>query len=172
MLKVKAGNLDKLGLLFERYHGRLFSYFYRLTRRRDISEDLVQGVFERIIKYRHTYDNGGAFSTWIYRIARNIHADYYKKRPINNSIDDLVDANRLETEADHSDAETSVDEELELLQMALEKLDPVKKETLVLSRFQGLKYKEIAAIMGCTESAVKVRIYRAINELKQIVTKL
>lgn len=66
MTKVKEGDLDKLGLLFERYNRRLYRFFYRLTRRRDISEDLVQGVFERILKYRHSYTINGSFSTWIF----------------------------------------------------------------------------------------------------------
>ncbi len=64
MMKVRDGDLDKLGLLFERYNLRLFGFFYRLTHRRDISEDLVQGVFERILKYRESYKDDGAFSTF------------------------------------------------------------------------------------------------------------
>lgn len=171
MLKVRSGNLDKLGLLFERYNRKLFRYFYRLTYRRDLSEDLVQGVFERIIKYRHTYQNTDAFSTWIYRIARNLHTDHYRKNGKVYQPDEDFDFDTLKVET----GEETFDQpnhELALLKMALNRLDPIKKETLVLSRFQGFKYKEIAGIMDCSESAVKVRIFRAINELKQIITEL
>ena len=171
MLKVKAGKLDKLGLLFERYNRKLFRYFYRLTYRRDVSEDLVQGVFERIIKYRHTYDNGDAFSTWIYRIARNLHADYHRKHK-NQQKDESFDFERLEATNDDPNESPDNQQEMKLLKRALAKIDPVKRETLVLSRFQGFKYKEIAGIMECTESAVKVRIYRALNEIKQIIDEL
>lgn len=171
MLKVRSGNLDKLGLLFERYNRKLFRYFYRLTYRRDLSEDLVQGVFERIIKYRHTYESTDAFSTWIYRIARNLHVDHYRKNGKVHHKDDNFDFDALKAEPEE-EIFNQPERELELLTMALNRLDPVKKETLVLSRFQGFKYKEIAAIMDCSESAVKVRIYRAINDLKQIVSEL
>lgn len=173
MLKVRSGNLDKLGLLFERYNRKLFHYFYRLTYRRDLSEDLVQGVFERIIKYRHTYESTDAFSTWIYRIARNIHIDHYRKNGREYQQDENFNFDSLRSETDENDVEFEQSNfELELLKLALDRLDPIKKETLVLSRFQGFKYKEIAGIMDCSESAVKVRIYRAINDLKQIVSEL
>ena len=171
MLKVKAGDLDKLGLLFERYNRKLFNYFYRLTHRRDISEDLVQGVFERIIKYRHTYSDNGSFSTWIYKIARNLHIDHYRKEK--NTINDaFLDYEELESPNSEPKIELEKDRELKLLKKAIKHLDPEKRETLVLSRYQGFKYKEIAEIMDCSLSAVKVRIFRAINELKEIISEL
>lgn len=172
MLKVKAGDLDKLGLLFERYNRRLFSYFYRLTSNRDLSEDLVQGVFERIIKYRDTYDNTGAFSTWIYRIARNLHVDHHRKNNHEDMLDDLANLDSIKGNSTEMEDLFDEDNELMLLNLALERLDAEKKETLILSRYQGFKYKEIAAIMNCTESAVKVRIFRALNDLKQIISEL
>lgn len=172
MLKVKAGDLDKLGLLFERYNRRLFSYFYRLTGNRALSEDLVQSVFERIIKYRSTYDNTGAFSTWIYRIARNLHVDHYRKNNHEDMREDLINPDAIKDESAEMDVLFNEDNELLLLNLALERLDAEKKETLILSRYQGFKYKEIAAIMHCSESAVKVRIFRALNELKETISEL
>tara|TARA_R100001143_G_C3360727_1_gene135366 strand:- start:12115 stop:12651 length:537 start_codon:yes stop_codon:yes gene_type:complete len=172
MMKVSNGDLDKLGLLFERYNRRLFGFFYRLTHRRDISEDLVQGVFERILKYRQTYNGDGAFSTWIFQIARNQHIDYYRK---NSKTDSQDDFNEWDTvEYDDSDIkEKSEDEQNRLLlKRALEYLDAEKKQALILSRYEGFKYREIAEIMDCTENAVKVRVFRGINELKEIVTDL
>lgn len=172
MLKVKAGDLDKLGLLFERYNRRLFSYFYRLTGSRDLSEDLVQNVFERIIKYRNTYENNGAFSTWIYRIARNLHVDQYRKNSHEEMREDLINLDAIKGESTEMENLFNEDNELMLLDLALERLDAEKKETLILSRYQGFKYKEIAAIMHCSESAVKVRIFRALDELKEIISEL
>jgi RNA polymerase sigma-70 factor (ECF subfamily) len=173
MLKVKDGDLDRLGLLFERYNRRLFKYFYRLTSQQQTSEDLVQAVFERILKYRHTYTQEGAFSTWIYQIARNLHSDWYRKHQKSRITDNPVQPERIKSDENEDfEFESESDRDLALLQQAIEKLDPVKRETLVLSRYQGLKYKEIAKIMDCSVSAVKVRIFRAINELKEIIDEL
>lgn len=172
MLKVKEGDLDKLGLLFERYNRRLYHFFYRMTRRRDVSEDLVQGVFERILKYRHSYANNGSFATWIFQIARNLQTDHYKSSQNKKELDNFIDWDQLEGESFESEKEQQEKEELKHLQQALDQLDDIKKQTLVLSRFEGFKYKEIAEIMNCSESAVKVRIFRALNELEVLMKEI
>lgn len=172
MVNVRDGDLDKLGLLFERYNHRLFGFFYRLTHRRDISEDLVQSVFERILKYRESYNGDGSFSTWIFRIARNIHIDHYRKNLKTVNHEEIMEWDSVEN--DESDLEQKTEDERNriLLKQALELLDAEKKQTLILSRYEGFKYREIAEIMNCTESAVKVRVFRGINELKEIVSDL
>lgn len=172
MMKVRDGDLDKLGLLFERYNRRLFGFFYKLTHRRDISEDLVQGVFERILKYRESYNGNGAFSTWIFQIARNLHIDYYRKNSRTDTQDDFSDWDSLASDNSEIKLKSKDERNRLLLKRALDQLDEEKKQTLILSRYQGFKYKEIAEIMGCTESAVKVRVFRGINELKEIVSGL
>ena len=80
MLNVKAGQRDSMGLLFERYHRQLFGYFYHLSGQAEPSEDLVQTVFYRMLKYAHTYQGDGEFITWMFHLARNVWADYYKKQ--------------------------------------------------------------------------------------------
>ncbi|NBC04621.1 MAG: sigma-70 family RNA polymerase sigma factor [Bacteroidetes bacterium] len=172
MMKVRDGDLDKLGLLFERYKRRLFGFFYRLTHRLDISEDLVQCVFERILKYRESYNGDGAFSTWIFQIARNLHIDHYRKNSRTKTEDDFSDWDFLEAEDSQIKLKTEDERNRLLLKRALDQLDEEKKQTLILSRYQGFKYKKIAEIMDCTESAVKVRVFRSINELKEIVSDL
>lgn len=172
MLKVKAGDTDRLGLLFERYHRLLYSFFYRLTSKTEISEDLVQNVFLRMLKYRHTYTGEGEFKTWMYHLARNVHTDHYQKNKRLGFADDFTDLeNKLKDDYNGED-QVCQEEEAHLLQLALNKLDLEKKELLVLSRFQGLKYKEIALMFGCSEGAIKVRAFRALEELKQIYLKL
>lgn len=172
MVKVKEGDLDKLGILFERYNRRLFRFFYRLTRRRDISEDLVQGVFERILKYRHSYTDNGSFSTWIFQIARNLQIDHYHVNKNDEVLDVLINWNQLEDNSFTVKHEKQKKKELKLLQQAIDQLDKTKKQTLVLSRFEGFKYKEIAKIMNCSENAVKVRIFRALRELEVLINEL
>ncbi len=172
MQSVKDGDLDKLGLLFERYHHRLFGYFFRMTSRRDVSEDLVQGVFERILKYRSSYSGESAFSTWIYQIARNLHADYYRSRKRTGLEEspvewDSIPSNNREF---HNQSDTELDQQL--VQQALQKLSDEKKQVLILNRFEGFTYREIAEITASSENAVKVRAFRALRELKKQIMKL
>ena len=69
MIAVRAGEIRRLGDLFERYHKPLYGFFVRLTNQPSVGEDLVQIVFYRILKYRHTYRDEGKFSAWIYHLA-------------------------------------------------------------------------------------------------------
>ena len=87
MLKVKDGNLDKLGLLFERYKKPLFGFFYNMNKDAELSEDLVQNVFLRILKYRYLFRGEGDFKTWMFHIARNVMNDHYRKNKFKNTDD-------------------------------------------------------------------------------------
>lgn len=175
MICVKNGDLDKLGLLFERYYRRLFGYFYKMTSCNDVSEDLVQNVFERVIKYRKTYNGEGAFSAWIFGIARNIHADYYRKLKADTNNDTETDWDMFpcnETEGTDLHLRHDAAPDLQFVRQALERLDPDKRQALILSRYEGFRYREIAAIMNCSEGAVKVRVFRALKEMKMMITVL
>src|SRR5580692_10279932 len=72
---VSAGELSKLAVLFERHHRGLFRYFVSLNRDRELSEDLVQDVFFRVLRYRASYDPSRAFTAWMYQIARRANLD-------------------------------------------------------------------------------------------------
>ena len=86
MRAVRSGDCGQLGRLFERYHVALFDFLNRTTGDRAASEDLVQDVFVRILKYRHTYRDDGNFETWMFRIARNARADYFRRRSTTQTV--------------------------------------------------------------------------------------
>ena len=79
MLAVREGDVERIGVLFDRHHRMLFNFFLRLTANRGLSEDLVQEVFFRMLKYRHTYQAGTNFTAWMYQVARNAHLDQARK---------------------------------------------------------------------------------------------
>jgi len=171
MMKVRSGEISQLGLLYERHSKMLFGFFYRITADTDVSEDLVQNVFERIIKFRRQFRGEGKFTSWMYSIARNELADHFKKQRRyarkNRSIDwkdDIADSGLKEKlEKEH---------QLKLVEEALNRLSLDKRELLVLSRYQGLKYKEISDIYNATEGSIKVKIFRALNDLREIYHEL
>lgn len=169
MHEVKAGDFDKMGLLFERHKLPLFGYFYRQLGSREHSEDLVQTVFMRMLKYRHTFRGGNKFTTWMYSIARNVALDHFKK---NNRYRAMDDPPPDHVEAAHQEMDLIENERIALLHEAMMRLPPEKKEILIMSKFQGLKYEDIGKILDCTEGAVKVRVFRAIQELKKIYSRL
>jgi RNA polymerase sigma-70 factor (ECF subfamily) len=170
MLKVRDGEVGKLGLLFERHHLPLYNYFLRQTGRRDASEDLVQEVFLRMLKYRQGYRGESAFTVWMYRIARNAWVDYFKKAKRELPWDENADDPVSDDPNPNDDLEES--QTLSQLRTALAKLSPEKREVLVLSRYQDMKYEEIAELLGCAVGTVKARVHRALKDLKDIYFEL
>src|SRR5215467_1613888 len=80
MQEVRAGAVGKLEVLFDRHSRALFRYFLHLTSDRAASEDLVQEVFFRILKYRHTYEPETTFRAWMYQVGRNAWLDQAGRR--------------------------------------------------------------------------------------------
>src|SRR5882724_3767608 len=172
MLKVKNGDLDKMDLLFRRYHRPLFGFLYRMTSQREASEDMVQNVFYRMLRSRHTFTGKGEFKTWMYHLARNVLKDHSKKNSKNAGHYDISEfAERISGGIGANEA-IEKNQEWNILQNALSKLNEENREVLVLSRFQEMKYHEIATIMNITEGAVKVRIHRAMTQLKNMYSKI
>lgn len=167
MMKVRNGDLDKLGLLFERYHQGLYGYFFRMCKDQQTSEDLVQSVFERLLKYRHSYSGDGKFSTWLFSIARNQFIDHHRKAK-KNGVSVQIDESRIETPESMDEPVHQKMKKRDILEMAMNELPADKREVIILSRFEGLNYKEIAEILETTEGAVKVKMFRAMKELKDL----
>lgn len=167
MLKVKDGNLDKLGLLFERYKRPLFGFFYGMNKDVELSEDLVQNVFFRILKYRYLFRGEGDFKTWMFHIARNVNNDHYRKNKLGKGESVESWENRLAQDDAYS-VQLQKDEETRMLSIALDRLPADKREIILLSKYHEKKYKEIGEILGCTEGAVKVKVFRALQDLKAV----
>lgn len=166
MEDVRDGKVEKLAVLFEKHHVPLFNFFLRLTGHRGTSEDLVQEVFFRMLKYRATYKGESKFSTWMYRIARNVHIDYLRKKKEELPLDEQWEEASSPMASPLDKLERS--EEIALMQEALAQLPLRKREVLVLSRFQNMKYKEIAELFGWHIGTVKATVHRAVKDLGKI----
>ncbi|MCU1262775.1 MAG: polymerase, sigma-24 subunit, subfamily [Bryobacterales bacterium] len=167
MRQVRDGDAGKLALLFDRHHRPLFRFFLHLTGNREGSEDLVQEVFYRILKYRQSYNPETSFRPWLYQIARNTHTDYAAKHKAEVEMPEDAEGRTIEFRSLEAVPEERFRQKQEVatLRKALAALSVEKREVLVMSRFQDLKYDEIASILKCETGAVKVRVYRALREL-------
>lgn len=167
MQSVRDGEVDKLGLLFERHHGVLFNFLLRMTADRQLSEDLTQEVFLRILKYRHTYRGDSQFTTWMFQIARNARVDHFRK----HSGEEMVEKGEPLEEFAGSELspreQVERQQEVKFLNGALQQLSEEQREVLLLSRFHGLKYEQVAQILNCSVGAVKARVFRAMQDLKE-----
>lgn len=173
MLAVRDGDLARLGTLFERHHGPLYGFFVRLTNQRTTSEDLVQLVFYRILKYRHTYRDEGKFTAWMYHLARKVAADHFRKNRHQNDQLDVDDvAESVADDAPNSSQRVTMNDDLSLMRVAFSHLEPEEREILTLQRFQHLAHDEIARLLDCSVGAAKVRAHRALKSLRENFLRL
>jgi RNA polymerase sigma factor (sigma-70 family) len=165
MLQVRNGEVEMLSVLFDRYQTPLYNFYTKMTQDRGVSEDLVQDVFLRILRYRQTYRPGTAFRTWMYQIARNARLDHVRKGKPEVELS-------VEPATPPVGDSAQQQQEAAMLKRALMQLPEDKREVLILSRFQELKYEEIARLMNCEVGAVKVRVHRALQQLREIYQQL
>jgi len=159
-MAVAGGDLDKAAVLYERYKRPVLGYFHRNLVSRDGPEDLMQQVFYRIIHYRKSFTEGYVFKPWLFRIARNVLQDFIQKnRNIFSGLDERMDI----------EEEKPYDQEQEYqLKRALDQLPQEYREVILLSRYEELKYDEIAEILQISVSLVKVRVHRGLKILREI----
>ena len=164
MWQLSQGKRSAAGHLFERYHVRLYNFFLRWNGDKALSEDLTQTVFERLIRYRASYKKGLSVKSWIFQIARNVKFDQAKSNRL--LVSDYIQPEEIDPGESSFLHHIEKQEEVNALRKAILQLTPEQQELLELTRFQKMKYKEVALLMGYTEGAVKVKVHRAIKVLK------
>lgn len=169
MQLVQSGETAQLAVLFERYHLPLFRYLLHLSGNHALSEDLTQEVFFRVLKYAGSYDANQSFATWLYQMARNSYYDAMQKRRGEAPSEEALEIRSTEPMPEELFTRK---QDVMFLQNALNRLRPDRREILVLSRFHELRYEQIAQILQCEVGAVKVRVYRALKELRETFCEL
>ena len=165
MSRVRDGELERLSELFERHHRRLFGFFQRLVGDRSAAEDLVQEVFVRLLKCRHTFRDEAEFAPWLFGVARNAAVDHFRSRP--RELQENPDAPEPEAPQPHPVERIERRERSEHLQAALARLSPERREVLLMARFGEMRYEAIGGLLGCSAGAVKLRVHRALRELRE-----
>ena len=110
----------------------------------------------------------------MFHIARNARIDYFRKHGAEAPIAPIADAviAALPSNARQPGHDLEQEQQAALLECALQKLSLDKREVLILSRYQEMKYEQIAELLDCEVSTIKVRVFRAIRELREIFFKL
>lgn len=165
MEAVKSGDLQQAAVLFERYNKRIFNFLARMTMDRNLAEDLTQNVFLRIIKYKNSYREGARFQSWIYQVARNVFSDHYQVHK--HKFSDFVAVEKISDHMPEGEEYEQLEEREKLLHKSLAMLPEDQRELLILTRFQHLKYEEVAVILDTTVANIKVKVHRAIGKLRE-----
>ena len=163
---VADGDASCLGTLFERHHRGVYRYCLQITRSSSMSEDLVQEVFLKVLRRAGSFRGDGSCKAWIFNIARNVAFDHLRKAEPEADREDLADDSN-EPLIDHRSSEqvAAGRQNLHLVERALEEIPATAREVIWLGRFVFDDYDELARALGCTASAARVRMHRAMEAL-------
>ncbi|MDH3626534.1 MAG: sigma-70 family RNA polymerase sigma factor [Acidobacteriota bacterium] len=174
LLAVRQGQTDLFSSLVLRWEQPLFRFVSRMMPRPEDARDICQETFLRILDKADRYREGSRFSTWMYQIALNLCRDQARRSKRWGKLlapGASFDETRFEspvTESANGPAEEAIRSEQRLaLVRAMQTLPAEQREVLVLKEYEGLKFREIAAIVGCPESTVKSRMYYGLNGVRQ-----
>ena len=159
----QAGRLEDFDPLYRHYVKPIYGFILRRTLVREIAEDLTSTTFLKALENIGAFSpKRGAFAAWLYGIARNSVTDHYRSRREYANIEDVWDlAGDDDVPADASNAL-----EIRRIREALSTLDRTKRDIVLMRVWDGLSYKEIAAITGKSEGNCKVIVSRTLGDLR------
>lgn len=181
LLALREGHADSLGVLVARWEGPLLRFVSRLVDRPDDARDVCQETFLRILDKAEAFRDGARFSTWMYQIALNLCRDHSRKKRRWGRLMIAEPATAVEMPREHAAPETSTanpaaayehNERQSAVRRALSILPREQREVLLLKEYEGLKFREIADVLGVAESTVKSRMYAGLDAMRMSLASL
>jgi RNA polymerase sigma-70 factor (ECF subfamily) len=172
LAQAAQGDTEAFSVLYERYIGRIYNYIYYRTGNQHEAEDLTARVFFRALGHIGTYRNIGVpFSAWLYRIAHNLVANWYRdhNRRYEVPLEDYVG---LPQQVSHPEVELLSHQEEEGLLKVIRKLPPDRQQLVILKFVDNMSNAEIALIMGRSEGAVKSLYHRTLLSMRNEIEKI
>ncbi|MBI5074196.1 MAG: RNA polymerase sigma factor [Nitrospirae bacterium] len=170
---IRKGDAKAFELLVARHQRSVYNLALRFLNDSDEAEDVTQDAFIRIYKAAATYTPEAKFTTWLYTIVRNLCFNVLRVR--RQAVIVSVDDESLpELPAKNEDPVERISREQlrEKVTHAVSRLPDNMRLAVILSKYHGLSYDEIAGIMGCSVNAIKLRVHRAKSVLAEELSAL
>lgn len=168
MARVGRGDQDAFEEIFRRHHGQVVAFFYRYRGERSQAEDLAQDVFLRLWRYRGSYQPTGSFMGYLLTMARNVWFDKSAKHSAQIIDEEILDARPAPGPGPGDLA--AGNEARDRVRLAVLDLPEGLRAPLVLSRFHGMGYREIADVLEISPRTVEARVARATDALVRRLT--
>lgn len=164
--KAIQGDPDAFSELYETYVGKIYNYIYYRTGNVHDAEDLTAKVFFRAMSHIQNYQKMGVpFSAWLYRIAHNLVANWYRDNQRRQEVP-LDDQPYLHPDDDHPEMNVVDIQEKERLLKVIRTLPPERQQLLILKFVEGLTNAEVAIIMRRSEGAIKSLYHRTLLSMR------
>jgi RNA polymerase sigma-70 factor (ECF subfamily) len=173
MLRVRDGDGASYSTLIEKHRSPVVHFVYRMVQDYAVSEELAQEVFLRVYRSRESYEPTAKFTTWLFRIATHLALNWIRdgrnERGQERIDDDSEGARNLQVPDKRPSIEQSLVYETKLAEVrrAIAGLPEKQRAAVLMHKYQEMEYSQIAAVLGCSESAVKSLLFRAYETLRE-----
>lgn len=172
MLRVKDGDAASFALLLERHRAPVVHFLYRMAQNPAVAEELAQEVFLRVYRARASYEPTAKFTTWLFRIAMHLALNYLRDGKAER-FQESLDADGVESAGRQvADRRPTVEQDLlrrarlEEVRQAVRALPGKQRAAVLMHKYEGMEYSQIARVLNCSESAVKSLLFRAYENLR------
>jgi RNA polymerase sigma-70 factor (ECF subfamily) len=172
MLRVKGGDNASFDVLLEKYRLPVIHFLYRMVQDHGVSEELGQEVFLRVYRSRASYEPTAKFTTWLFRIATHLALNWLRDGKHEKGQERLDDDCGVAPSRDVADRKPSVEHrlvheaKLEEVRRAVSMLPEKQRAAVLMHKYEEMEYSQIAAVLSCSESAVKSLLFRAYETLR------
>ena len=172
MMRVRDGDETSFALLLDRHRNPVVHFLYRMVPNQAVAEELGQEVFLRVYRSRATYEPTAKFTTWLFRIATHVALNRIRDSKKEKGQESLDEATADGRERQVSDHRPSVEQELvrqvrmREIRAAVDQLPAKQRAAVLMHKFEGLDYQQIAGVLECSESALKSLLFRAYESLR------
>ena len=172
MLRVREGDDTSFALLLERHRGPVVHFLYRMVQNQAVSEELAQEVFLRVYRSRESYEPTAKFTTWLFRIATHVALNSIRDRKKEKGQESLDEGGVDGMERQVADRQPTVEQEMVYevkvreVRQAIEALPAKQRAAVLMHKYEGLDYAQIAGVLMCSESAIKSLLFRAYESLR------
>ena len=160
--RLRQGEADAFDEIYAAFNKPLFTFLIRLSRQRDVAEDLHEETWLRLVKHAGRLREDTRLGAWLFTVARNLHVSYRRSRALEESAAASIFGLWPFSVRETSPFEVTAASELERrIERALANLPAASREVLLLVGVSGLDQSEVADICGITPAALRQRLHRA-----------
>ena len=161
----KSGDSKCFSQLVDIFASRCYGYFYRLTGNRDLSDELLSELFVKLVEKITSY-KGGSFEGWLFRIASNIFHDHLRDKQRQKK---LLVVHKEQIESEITEPKQSGNEQVDMLQIQLKKMDADTRELIMLRFYSQLSFKEIAKMRSEPIGTTLAKLHRGLKKLRELM---
>jgi RNA polymerase sigma-70 factor, ECF subfamily len=172
MLRVRDGDTESFALLLERHRTPVIHFVYRMVQNQAVAEELAQEVFLRVYRSRANYEPTAKFTTWLFRIASHLALNWIRDRKNERNQESLDEemrdgmARQVEDRGMSSEQALVRESKFEEIRRAIALLPDKQRMAVLMHKYDEMEYSQIAAVLECSESAVKSLLFRAYETLR------